>query len=294
MAGSRVAVGSPPSTGDAFAPAPTTPLKGAGGPADGTEYMKTSSGIPVLSQREAGDFYCEHTCWVLNAEANKPGSSIVKNAEGNALVGFLHLPGALDVPGPNRHVATTEVIGAAFRGDIDAVRAQGPKTDPVKVMFTGYGAFQGVDNNPTGDFAANPKNIDAAMRAAYGARLVGAGKNVSSPAGTVRQFEVKDANGKTFKVQILARKLDVDDTAIDGGPKSLQHLLAKFKPQAAISMGVDPGASTYEVVTRSDHGGMVDVKGKLKHDDAAMKWGQEGDDRVQVNDALGKAIAAGH
>ena len=280
--------------GDSFAPAaPQTVRVGAGGPPDGTEYMRTSNGTPVLSQREAGDFYCEHTCWVLNHEATRTGSSIARNAEGNALVGFLHLPGELDVPGPHRHDATREVIGAALRGNVDAVRAGAPNANPVKVMMTGYGAFQGVDNNPTGDFVSHPENLDAAMRAAYGDRLVGDPRMVESPAGPVRQYSVRGADGRAFDVQILARKLDVDDTAIDGGPKSLQQMLATFRPQAAVSMGVDPGARTYEVVTRSDHGGMVERNGALHHDDASMRWGTEGSEQVQVNDALGKAIQAG-
>lgn len=283
-------------TGDGFSPAPaatTQPLRGAGGPPDGIEYMRTSGGVQVLSQREAGDYYCEHTCWVLNHEATQPGSSIARNAEGNPLVGFLHLPGELDAEGPHRHDATREVIGAALRGDIDAVRAAAPGTSPVRVMLTGYGAFQGVDNNPTGDFVSHPENLDAAMRQAYGDRLVGDPRMIDSPAGPVRQYSVRGEDGRPFEVQLLAKKLDVDDSAIDGGPKSLQTLLRTFRPQAALSMGVDPGASTYEVVTRSDHGGMVEREGQLHHDDASMRWGREGSEQVQINDALGKAIEAG-
>lgn len=282
---------------DAFAPAVGS---GAAGNGTETQFMKTTNGTAVVSQREAGDFYCEHTAWTLNTEANQPGSSIAKNAAGKPLAGFLHLPGALDHVGPNRHKATQEVIGSAFRGDVDAIRAGNPKTNPVKLLITGYGPFSSITNNPTGDFVSNPKNIDAAMKKGFGKALEGPGKTVHTAAGDVLEYRVKDAKtGKPFAVQVLAKQLDVADSAIDGGPKSVQSLMKTFKPQAAISMGIDPDATSYEAVVRADSGGLTKgADGVMRHDDAAMvhdaNWAPLESKQGEIfNDALGKAIAAG-
>jgi hypothetical protein len=280
-----------------------TPAVGSGAAANGTEkqFMKTSNGTAVVSQREAGDFYCEHTAWTLNTEANKPGSSIAKDATGKPLAGFLHLPGALDQLGPKRHNATQEVIGAAFRGDVDAIRAGNPKTNPVKLLITGYGPFSTITNNPTGDFVSHGKNIDAAMKAGFGKALEGPGKKLHTAAGDVLEYRVKDAKtGKPFTVQVMAKQLDVADSAIDGGPKSVQSLLKTFKPQGAISMGIDPDAKSYEAVVRADSGGLTKgADGKMRHDDDAMVHDENGNavesKKGEIfNDALGRAIAAGN
>ena len=274
----------------------TTPDIGAGGPPDGVEYMKTKQGTKVLSQREAGDYYCEHTSWVLNKEALKLKSSVAKDGRRRPLAGFLHIPGgAKDVKGKSRHVETTQVMGAAFRGYVDVVRKRTAKASPVKVMITGFGAFEGVEDNPTGDFVSHRENIDNTMKAAFGTAFVGRAREINAPVGKVLAYPVKDTrNGKPFAVQVLAKKLDVDDTAIDGGPKSVQTLLAKFKPQAAISLGVDPEPKvpSFKAVTRSDFGGLKCVDGKLQHDDSQMQPG-ESKKRMIVNAALGRAIGPG-
>jgi len=260
-------------------PAPTTPA---------TQYMTTTAGTRVQSQREAADYYCEHAAWVLSSEGSKAGSSIARDSAGQPLVGFIHTPGALDVPGAaNRHTQTAEVVGAALRGTIDTARST---ASPVKVLLTGFGPFQNVTDNPTGDFVSSAKNVDAAMRAAYGDALLGPG----TPAGSVLVYAVRDAEtGKTFEVQVLAKQLEVSDAAIDGGPQSLQALLSGFKPQVAISLGVDPRSRSYDVVVRSDRGGLEESGGKLRHSEDKRVRCAESKDGELFNDALGRAIQRG-
>ncbi len=258
-------------------------------------YMKAADGTPVVPQQEAGDYYCEHTCWALNDEAKKPTSSVVKDASGKPLAGFLHLPGQLDAPGPKRHQATQQVVGAAFRGYTDTIRGQNPKTDPVKLQLTGYGAFPGVADNPTGDFVSDTRNVDAAMRSGFGEAVSVPGKSVATPAGRAIEYQVKDAKtGKPYAVQVLAKRLEVSDKAIDSSKGSVQDLLKTFRPQAAISLGVDPGASEFEVVVRADQGKLAhNADGTLRHDDTAVQTPTQQKATEISNDALGQAIAAG-
>ncbi|MFZ5442746.1 MAG: LysM peptidoglycan-binding domain-containing protein [Myxococcota bacterium] len=282
------------STVDAF----TGPTKGV---PDKKHYATTSTGQPVVSQREAGDYYCEHTAWALNFEALKKSSSIRADASGEKLVGFLHIPGGADQPGPNRHTATTEVVGAAFRGYVDTIRGKDPQTNPVKLMLTGYGTFAGVADNPTGDFVGAQANIDHTMRAAFGSSLVSAkGKPISTAAGTAYEYEVKDPKGQTFKVQVLAKKLAVDDASINAGPNSIQRLMKDFQPQAALSLGVNPNeATSYQVVTRADLGGTEFKRGgALRHEGSRKVKDANGDAKETKhaelhNEALGKAILLG-
>lgn len=259
------------------------------------KYMKTSGGIEVVSQREATDFYCEHALFVLNEEGNKAGTSIFKDSTGKPLVGFIHLAGALDRPGsPTRQAQTAEVVGAGLRGDVDSIRATDPKTSPVKVLLTGYGPWGSVKDNCSGNFVSDPKNLDAAMKSGFGDALVGEGKTVQTPAGAAREYTLKDEKtGEPYTVQVLGKQLDVNDSAIDGGPSSLQTLLEQFKPQAAISMGTDPSSFSYDVVSRSDFGGLTREDGKLKHDATKMLGGAESREQETSNDSLGRAIAAG-
>ena len=86
---------------------------------------------------------------------------VLKNAAGERLVGFLHVPrdAATDVAAPvtdqaTRHAGTREVIGAALRGYVDEAHRAG--TEPTRILLTGYGTWGGVLNNPTGDFGADP------------------------------------------------------------------------------------------------------------------------------------------
>jgi pyrrolidone-carboxylate peptidase len=220
----------------------------------------------------------------------------VKNAAGERLVGFLHVPrdAATDVAAPvtdqaTRHAATREVIGAALRGYVDEAHRAG--TEPTRVLLTGYGTWGGVLNNPTGDFVSHRENIDAAMRQAFGRHLVtGHGRRVGGDANAdTWSYRVRDpATGRQREVQVQARRLPVADEAINGSKQSLQTSIATFRPHGVISMGVH-GGSDFLAEHRADDGGLrVDANGKQVHDDEHLQTRQHAD-----NYALPRAIERG-
>src|SRR5690606_9265333 len=116
----------------------------------------------VVHGDDPGDFYCEHAFFVAQKTAQDSSSSVLTNARGEKLVGFLHVPpddhtyrapdASLDQG--QRQEAMREVIGAGLRGYFEdaAERTSGD----VRLLLTGYGKFQSVQNNPTGDFVSHP------------------------------------------------------------------------------------------------------------------------------------------
>jgi pyrrolidone-carboxylate peptidase len=247
------------------------------------QLMKTSNGVGVKHGDDAGDFYCEHTTWLLLENGKSPTTSLVRDqgGRGDPMCGFLHLPSdpatfepptqppAYDLA--QRHANTRQVVGAALRGFYDQVAPQvpkGPHDAPIKLQLTGFGPFESVQNNPTGEFVSNRSNIDAALDYAFGPNLVRGADGQPAVTETafgpdkLYEYRVRDPNThQERRVQILAAKMDVADTEIDNGPLSLQHKLATFKPQAALSMGVYPGETEFRAENRADTGGMKRAPG---------------------------------
>jgi hypothetical protein len=72
---------------------------------------------------DPGNYYCEHILFEAELEAARPGSSVLSNAHGEKLVGFLHVPSDAYTDGTTappseseRQAKTRVVIGAALRG----------------------------------------------------------------------------------------------------------------------------------------------------------------------------------
>jgi pyrrolidone-carboxylate peptidase len=119
-------------------------------------------------------------------------------------------------------------------------------------MLTGFGPFDTVTDNPSGDFVAHRANIDAAMEQAFGSRLVGRpppGADMNQPL----VYRVRQDDGSTREVHIRALQLPVSDAALDPAQRgSIPAEMASFRPHAVISMGVRPGSSHYDVEGRAD------------------------------------------
>jgi pyrrolidone-carboxylate peptidase len=234
----------------------------------------------VVHGDDPGDFYCEHAFFTAQQTA-ATSTSTAYNAQGESLVGFLHVPrdAATGTAAPvddqaARHQGTREVVGAALRSYVDDARATadrlGGAQSPVRVLLTGYEQWGSVQNNPTGDFVAHADNVDAAMGHAFGPHLV-------TPKGTrvggdehsdVLRYEVREpATGRRREVLIEARRLPVTDDAINGSPRSLQAAIGRFAPHGVISMGVH-GGSDHIAEHHADDGGINVVDGRQVHDDA--------------------------
>jgi pyrrolidone-carboxylate peptidase len=214
---------------------------------------------------DAGDFYCEHVYYVAQQQALLSSSSVLSNSRGERLVGFIHLPedaqtsrapiaSPTDAQVTARHGDTRRVVGAAIAGYFNDTASQ---TDgPVRIMVSGFGPFMSVTDNPSGDFVSQRANIDAAMEAAFGSRLVGrppAGADMNQPLS----YRVRQDDGSIREVQIRAVRLPVTDAALDPAQAgSIPAEMARFRPHAVISMGVHPGNGHYDVEGRADDGGL--------------------------------------
>ncbi|HVY60322.1 MAG TPA: hypothetical protein VHF22_01660, partial [Planctomycetota bacterium] len=209
----------------------------------------------------------------------KAGSSVVKNASGERLVGFLHVPpdDFTETTGAKyaqaaRHAGTREVVGAAVRGYFEDAAAA-VKKDPVKLLLTGYGPFMSIKDNPTGDFVAHAENIDAALKGAFGADLLTPkGKMTTFPGGGhALAYRVRDPKtGKERTLQVGLDKFAVADRTLDPkSARSIEQAIAAFRPNAVLSMGV-AGPGAYLAEHHADDGGMDATKsGGFKHDDGA-------------------------
>ncbi len=261
-----------------------------------------SGGTTVVHGTDPGDFYCEHAFFTTTEVARAPGSTVLRDAQGEVLTGFLHSPGdaytydASQIPvQAERHRERAEVVGAAIRGFFESARDQiGDK--PFKMLLTGYGAWGGTVNNPTGDFVLHTENVDAAMKAAFGSALttpqgtvVDGPRSSGGGESTVLRYRILDPQtGAPRTVTIDAALLPVSDAAINGSPVSLQALMDKLGPHAVLSMGVSGGSGSFVAEFHADDGGLAVVDGKPAHDDA------KDPDRSQPdNYALARAILAG-
>jgi pyrrolidone-carboxylate peptidase len=212
-----------------------------------------ADGAQVVRGDDAGDFYCEHVYYMAGRAAIAPGSSVVKDREGEPLIGFLHVPGdpytetTLRAPA-DRHDRTRAIVGAALSGFIGSV----PSSErTVRVLLTGFGPFDSIINNPTGDFVINKDNVDAAMRTAYG---VSGTVVATSPRGQDLAYDLPDGR----RVIVRCVRLPVDDTTIDGKSSwSIQRLYGDFRPQAALHLGVATGETKYRAEFHADNGGLA-------------------------------------
>jgi hypothetical protein len=235
---------------------------------------RTGNGQNVVAGRDPGDFYCEHAFFSSNEFAHQQGSSVARDGRGDPLVTFIHHPGNLDQPNsPTRQAGAQEVVGATLRGYVDAAKGQVPGNEPIKVLVTGYGEFQGVKNNPTQDFVTHPQNLDASMSRGFGSQLV---RNADGTPNRqqlepvngqpVYRYQLQNQDGTTRNVDVALALLPVSDEAINGGPQSVQRLEHDFRPNAVINNGVNPNGTAWQMETHADDGGMRRT-GVMSYDD---------------------------
>ena len=188
--------------------------------------MTLPSGRAVRVSTDAGHFYCNHMLWAISQWAAQPDSSVGRNAHGEPLIGFLHVPGddATTVAGSvgyARKQAQSElrsVVGAAVLGLVaEAVRAG--VVGPVRVLLTGYGNWGLVTDNPTAAF-------------------------------------VRGLRGAMGPLQLRRRVFGVTDTTIDGGALSVQALLARLRPHVVVALGVAVERGDFCVEVRADDSGL--------------------------------------
>jgi pyrrolidone-carboxylate peptidase len=231
-------------------------------------------GMKVVHGSDPGDFYCEHAFFITQSEARSPTSSVVKNAAGETLTGFLHVPPDVHTyrdPEPGidvdtRHKNMRSVIGAALRGYYE--QALPSVTGDVKILLTGYTTFHSVKNNPTGDFVSHVKNIDAALESAFGAQLLTKQGQVrpgaSGDAVRLAYTIVDPQTGSRRELIIEARKLPVADEALaENDARSIPHAMRTFSPHAVLAMGV-AGGPDFMAEFHADDGGL-DLAGGARH-----------------------------
>lgn len=281
-----------------------SPAENVSGLPDAVGNLTNGLQVKHGGERAGGGFYCAHTNWILNQLGMRPDTSILRNAQGESLAGFLHIPvdkwtekqaNPKDYTQAERHQGTREVVGLALAGYAQEAAAKVPANEPIRMMVSGFGAFDSLVNNPTGDFIAHPENLDASMKLAFGKDLLTAqGTKVSDgPEGTVYKYQVRDPKtGQPRDVLIDAKALPVSDDAMSArSPGSLQGAIGKFKPHAVISLGVNPRLQAGDgVIAESrahDRRMRTDANGGIVHDDNAPGTAK------LVNYSLSRAIYTG-
>jgi len=260
------------------------------------------SGKKVAHGTDPGNFYCEHMFFSTQTAAAKAGSSVVDNAEGESLTGFLHLPGDREATADLSETYTRKdskkdaqaVVGSALRGWIDTAQAKVP-TGPIKMLLTGYANWGSVVNNPTGGFVSAKKNLDAVMAQGYGAKLLTpSGKMVeqSAPDATgggqvyhIWSYKIATESGER-EVLLRGQVFPVADSAIDRGPHSVQQVMADFAPHGVLSLGVAVGHDDFLAEHHADDGGLD--RGHKKHEDGTAPR-----KNLPDNYALGRGIVEG-
>jgi len=256
--------------------------------------LVTPRGVAVRHGDDPGDFYCSHACYTGQLAVRARGSSVVSNAAGEPLAGFLHVPRDPEtvtyvrpIDHAERHASTRVVLGAALTSMIfDILRAV--PTGPLRVLVTGYLEWGEVVDNPTGHFVCARENLDAIVGTALGARALDREGLERARDGHATQHTWRFADGDVERALVVeARRLFVDDPAIDGGPLSLPHAIRTFEPHAVISMGVHRGTD-FLVEHRADDGALRLDGDRFAHDETAPER-----TRLADNFALATAIHRG-
>jgi pyrrolidone-carboxylate peptidase len=233
------------------------------------ELLFAGDGIEVRESTWAGAYYCAHVLWLQHGYARAAATSIARDRQGDALVGFIHVPADAETAGASgersraeRHVRTARVLACALRGVVDELHAVG--RDPARVLLTGFGPFAAVASNPTGDFIEHDESVTHAIELALG--------------------------DKRDRLVLERARLDVDDSALDAShPSSLPSLIARAKPDAVISLGVHRASSIYRVEIDATNAGLRLVDGEPPHHERGLAPR----DRPSRNRALARAIVNG-
>ncbi|OGQ11515.1 MAG: hypothetical protein A2138_25750 [Deltaproteobacteria bacterium RBG_16_71_12] len=167
---------------------------------------------------------------------------------GEPLIGFLHVPADPETtgdpaPARDRHAALREVVASALRGWREHLPDEG------RVLLTGFSAFAGVVDNPTGAFTGDLREVARAVALATGveARI---------DAGAVR------GQG----LEVVSAVLPVDDRALERARAgSLPELLARVRPHAVLSMGVHRVTDHFRVEVVPTSAGLIVDNGEERH-----------------------------
>ena len=238
------------------------------------EVVAIVAGVPVRTSVNAGSYYCAHAWWTISGWARDAEASAASDLEGDPLVGFLHVPADAETTGDpaprayDRHAALREVVAAALRGWLDHLPNGG------RILLTGFSAFAGVVNNPTGAFAGDLAEVARAV-----ALATDAAASIDERAGVVR------ARG----VEVTSAVLPVDDRALERGREgSLPELLERVRPHAVLAMGVHRVTDHFRVEVVPTSAGLAIDEGAARHTFEPRPVVRRGDVH-----ALARAIARG-
>lgn len=239
------------------------------------------SGKRVAHGTDPGDFYCEHMFFSTQNAAGQAGSSVLRNGQGEAMTGFLHVPGDREATGDlanpytrkDSRKDTQAVVGAGLRGYVDEALQQ-VGSGPVRILLTGYGNWGSVVDNPTGAFVSSKRNLDQAMLQGFGAALLTPrGSEVERSAGPEHVYKTWSyrvlVGGQEREIVLRGQVFPVADSTIDGGAASVQQAMADFSPHAVLSMGVAVGHDDFLAEHHADDGGL-DADHK-RHDGSAPR-----------------------
>lgn len=214
----------------------TDGLEGGAGLDDGDEI--DLPGVSIRTSRNAGNYYCAHAFYVLARWCEREPGALG--------AGFLHVPPDAETSGegsagPDRHERLGTVVAAALRGLLE--EHSGPR---LRVLLTGYGAFQGVLDNPTGAFVAAKEAVARTLERAAGARA----ESETDGSGIVVW--------RAGRLELGTLLLDVSDAALDPTrPGSLPWALVTFAPHVALSMGVHRTSDVFRVELLPTSAGLV-------------------------------------
>ncbi|MES2906122.1 MAG: hypothetical protein V4691_03720 [Pseudomonadota bacterium] len=197
----------------------------------------------VATNWEAGNFYCEHIGFILNELGNQADTPFVK-IKNKPLVGFLHVPAFQKNATRKDWLRNMFIVMAAtVRGYYDNMKNNPAVKDGMRILMTGFGPWDNIIYNPSGVCAEQKENIDQTMQIAFGDDLMSKKTTtIQTPAGDALRYFIRNKrNPKQIQtIDILTKRLPVTDEAINKGENSIQSIIERFKPHAALSMGVDP------------------------------------------------------
>lgn len=255
----------------------------------------TRDDVVVRESEWAGSYYCAHLYYVSLASARATTSSIRRDASGEPLVGFLHVPADGQAvghpadaarPAHVRHARTIDVVARAVHGLVDELERA--EKGGLRLLLTGFGAFPGIVDNPTGEIARTSDLVVAAVAAAYPGtkRTHPPLPPYVAPRTTVFRENLVLPSGRSLVV--ASCELPVDDDALHPERAgSIQWVHDRFRPHAHFAMGVHRGGD-YRVETYADASGLVFEDGVPRHKDGAAPV-----EKLPTNASLARAIAKG-
>ncbi len=184
--------------------------------------MTVVKAFPLVLSEDAGDYYCAHLNFLCRLFAEREETTILKNANDEALQCFLHVPGQ-----------NFDLIHKNSRKNYDGIKRLHQTISQVaghyielgarRIVITGYEAFMDVKWNPCAAYTDMLAEMDLIF------------------------------TNKTLEV--LPLSLAVDDRILKPS-HSLWSMLMNFRPHAIISLGVCRGFNMVQVEVHADDRGL--------------------------------------